>query len=62
MKFIGEISQPLKINRGVRQGNGLFPTLFNRIPDKVERIWNEKLREYKISPIALGRKSKHILR
>ena len=49
-----------KKNTGVRQGDGLSPILFNCVLEKVVRIWNEKLKECKISPIMLGRRNKRI--
>ena len=54
-----KISQPFKINTGVRQGDGLSPIIFNCVLEKVVRICNEKLNECKILPIMLGRRNKH---
>lgn len=40
VKFRGEVSDPFKIKTGVRQGDGLSPTLFNIVLDKIMRtLW-----------------------
>ncbi|XP_046834337.1 uncharacterized protein LOC124431022 [Vespa crabro] len=60
IKFMGEISKPIQINTGVRQGDGLSPLLFNCVLEKIVRIWKIKLKEQNISAVTLGRQNKSI--
>lgn len=54
VKFLGEVSEPFRINTGVRQGDGLSPILFNLVLDKVVREWERELKEKNIEGIHLG--------
>lgn len=60
VKFMGEVSQSFEIKTGVRQGDGLSPLLFNCVLEKIVRIWNFELKNHKIEPITLGRKTNGI--
>jgi hypothetical protein len=40
----GQISEPVSINKGVRQGYGLLPDLFNIYVNKAIKEWKQKSR------------------
>lgn len=56
VKFMGEISEPFQITTGVRQGDGISPTLFNIVLDKVMKtFWKEN-----DSGAIIGTKNQHV--
>jgi hypothetical protein len=37
----GQISEPINVNKGVRQGCGLSPEMFNVCINKVIKVWKQ---------------------
>jgi Reverse transcriptase (RNA-dependent DNA polymerase). len=56
VKFRGEISRPFQIRTGLRQGDGLSPTLFNVVLDKIMKtLWTKNN-----SGAVIGTKNKNV--
>ena len=56
VKFMGCVSEPFKIETGVRQGDGLSPLLFNCVLEKVVQEWRQQKVACRVDqPIKLGR-------